>query len=965
MAQIIGSIYEIIGKLGEGGGGRVYLANHLNLKKRVVIKADKRDATLREDLLRREVDVLKELRHTYIPQVYDYFIENDISYTVMDYVDGDSLDVVLDREKRFSQPNVIHWACQLLEALSYLHSPTHGNPPRGYVHSDIKPANIMLRPNGDICLIDFNISLAIGIETAVGRSEGYSSPEHYGYDYSSGNKNTANEKTELIEEKTELLSDTLNSQFYNDKTELVSYVADNERFSYSSYKRIIIPDARSDIYSLGATLYHLLCGRRPAKDAKAVIPLSKKDFSPPLVDIITKAMNPNPDLRYQTADEMLEAFKRLWRDDPRVKRQKRRAIIASTIFGAMLIVGGLMTFVGLRQMERIQAAHVLANDSASALSRGDVDGALDYALEALVDDPGMFDIPYTADAQLALTNALGVYDLSDSFKPYETIELPSAPFKICVTPDKTRLIASYAYEIAIYDIESGSLLETLSTVDSAMCDVEFLSDDVIVYAAEDGVTAYDLSSHSVLWKGEQGTTISVSKDKRIVAAIYRRDSIVNFYDAADGTLISIRDLEGKHLNLPENDRFADTKRDVFALNADGSYLAISLSDGSLTLLDPYNKYNDLIIYEESSYAAFDGDFAGSYFAFSATDSTGSKFGLVDTSSDKLVCEMRGNSKYNVEIINGEIYLSQNDTIVKFEPDDFTQTAIVYTENINITDFGISESYMIAATDDNGYSIFYRGAGLLQTEMRVNKADFVEITNEYAIIADRNSTTIEVLKLKDYGDVCVLEYDPRITHSEARLMSDHTSVMLFSINDFTICDADGNVTASGDFPSPGSIYDQQYRRENGSEFLEVTYYDGKVVCYSAVEGKIVSEKTIEPPDEGLYEEFYTDTLVIKSPLHGTPCAYDIKTEKLVAELNSDDYLTYITQFDEYIIAQYVTTDGSKYGVLMNNKCETLAQLPYLNDIVNGTLVFDYPAGNIKISPIYELSELKEMAKTRRN
>ena len=185
MPEIIASTYEVIEKIGAGGGGNVYLANHLRLGKQVVLKADKRKITTRPELLRREVDVLKDLSHTYIPQVYDFFVEGETVYTVMAYIEGESLDRPLKRGERFSQPQVIKWAVQLLEALCYLHSPTHGNPPRGFVHSDIKPANMMLTPNDDICLIDFNIALALGEDNVIGCSDGYASPEHYGLDFSS------------------------------------------------------------------------------------------------------------------------------------------------------------------------------------------------------------------------------------------------------------------------------------------------------------------------------------------------------------------------------------------------------------------------------------------------------------------------------------------------------------------------------------------------------------------------------------------------------------------------------------------------------------------------------------------------------------------------------------------------------------------------------------------------------------
>lgn len=91
MSEIISSTYELIERIGSGGGGVVYLANHLRLGKKVVLKADKRKLTTRPELLRREVDVLKNLTHSYIPQVYDFFVENDTVYTAMDYIQGESL----------------------------------------------------------------------------------------------------------------------------------------------------------------------------------------------------------------------------------------------------------------------------------------------------------------------------------------------------------------------------------------------------------------------------------------------------------------------------------------------------------------------------------------------------------------------------------------------------------------------------------------------------------------------------------------------------------------------------------------------------------------------------------------------------------------------------------------------------------------------------------------------------------
>lgn len=80
---MIASTYEIIEKIGSGGGGNVFLAYHVRLGKKVVLKADKRKITTKPELLRREVDILKELNHPYIPRVYDFFAEGDTVYTVM------------------------------------------------------------------------------------------------------------------------------------------------------------------------------------------------------------------------------------------------------------------------------------------------------------------------------------------------------------------------------------------------------------------------------------------------------------------------------------------------------------------------------------------------------------------------------------------------------------------------------------------------------------------------------------------------------------------------------------------------------------------------------------------------------------------------------------------------------------------------------------------------------------------
>ena len=102
MGKIIASTYEILREIGAGGGGTVYLAHHSRLDKLVVLKVDNRRHQVNLKSLRREVDALKNLSHSYIPQVYDFIEEDGVYYTVMDFIEGESLDKSLARGEIFT-----------------------------------------------------------------------------------------------------------------------------------------------------------------------------------------------------------------------------------------------------------------------------------------------------------------------------------------------------------------------------------------------------------------------------------------------------------------------------------------------------------------------------------------------------------------------------------------------------------------------------------------------------------------------------------------------------------------------------------------------------------------------------------------------------------------------------------------------------------------------------------------------
>ena len=170
--DLLNGIYRIIEPIGHGGLGVVYLAYHEHLQKYVVVKKIK--AHLTESVnCRAEVDILKGLHHQFLPQVYDFVqIENSI-FTVMDYISGHDLKYYLDAGYAFEEEQLWIWLRQLCEVLEYLHTRT----PK-IIHCDIKPGNIMIRESGDVCLIDFNISLdGENNKKLVGVSSMYAAPE--------------------------------------------------------------------------------------------------------------------------------------------------------------------------------------------------------------------------------------------------------------------------------------------------------------------------------------------------------------------------------------------------------------------------------------------------------------------------------------------------------------------------------------------------------------------------------------------------------------------------------------------------------------------------------------------------------------------------------------------------------------------------------------------------------------------
>lgn len=334
--EILDNTYQIVEELGDGGGGVVYKAIHIRLKKYVAVKMVKENVAGLINT-RAEADILKNLKHEYLPQVYDFFQIDRKVYTVMDFIPGRSLEQYLKKGVRFRQKQIIIWARQLCEALSYLH---HQDPP--IIHSDIKPANIMITPQGNICLIDFNISF--GAEGQMGgMSSGYASPE-------------------------QVMSMT-------------------STYMPKDASGKIIVDTRSDIYSLGATLYHMVTGRKPAGDPKDIIPLDEYDldYSDTLLAIINKAMQPNVRYRYQSVDDMLKDLMSIQKLDPKYKRQKRMEALSTYLCLGGILICLAASFAGFRLMgaEKALAYRDKVESGKQYVTAGEYDAACRMFDEAI------------------------------------------------------------------------------------------------------------------------------------------------------------------------------------------------------------------------------------------------------------------------------------------------------------------------------------------------------------------------------------------------------------------------------------------------------------------------------------------------------------------------------------------------------------------------------------------------------
>lgn len=317
IGSVIDGKYEILTEIGHGGMSVVYLAMDTHLNKQWAVKEIKKKGSGKNDeivvnSLLAEANMMKRLDHPSLPRIVD-IIDNGITiYVVMDYIEGESLDKILAEYGAQPEELVIGWAKQLCDALSYLHSQ---KPP--IIYRDMKPANVMLKPEGNIKIIDFGIareykeqSLA---DTTVLGTKGYAPPEQY-----SGQT-----------------------------------------------------DARSDIYALGMTMHHLLTGIDPRTgEAYAPVRMWNPEVSEGMEMIIDKCVQPAAEHRYQNCQDLLydlEHPELITRDYKRKQKRKLNCFITSVTLAVVMVISGVVCNIVSTRMNNSDYETLISTSTASSL----------------------------------------------------------------------------------------------------------------------------------------------------------------------------------------------------------------------------------------------------------------------------------------------------------------------------------------------------------------------------------------------------------------------------------------------------------------------------------------------------------------------------------------------------------------------------------------------------------------------
>lgn len=311
VGDLIDGKYKILNEIGRGGMSTVYLAINEKANKPWAVKEVRKNGISNRELVKQslmvEINLLKKLKHKGLPSIVDIIDQQDNYLIVMDYIEGITLENIMQEEGVQPQEKVVDWAIQLCDVLQYLHT---RNP--AIIYRDMKPSNIMLRSDGSVVLIDFGTAREfkerhVEDTTCLG-TQGYAAPEQFG-----GMGQT---------------------------------------------------DERTDIYSLGATMYRLVTGHNPSEPPYEMYPITHWNprLSTGLEGIIAKCTSKDPKSRYQSVQEVryaLEHYRDLDLDSIRRYRRNLRILLAAGGMTVMLFGASGVSYAAADHMQKDEYAYNL------------------------------------------------------------------------------------------------------------------------------------------------------------------------------------------------------------------------------------------------------------------------------------------------------------------------------------------------------------------------------------------------------------------------------------------------------------------------------------------------------------------------------------------------------------------------------------------------------------------------------
>lgn len=351
-AEVLGNDLVNVRPLNEEGGfSSLFLAHKQGLDVDVVIKRVKPRFRGRLDEAS-EARIMTALRHQYLPRIYDLKIAQDgYCYTIIEYIEGCTLREYLRRSGALNQKQALKWTRQLCEAVSYMHSRKPA-----IIHSDLKPENVMITPQGDVCVIDFNAALqSEDGGDAIGASGGFAAPEQYNF------------PPENFPPDSPLRRLAQGAQGFGKVTK------------------------RTDVYSIGALAYFMLTGYEPAFWLDGVIPLERYDIllGDGFRQVIQRAMSPRPADRFSGAAEMLQALGSLHRLERRYRSWVRQSRLAALLVSVGLCAGVLCMLFGARMLraEGREQYLLMVQEAQTLRSQQKYDDSRQLLLEAVSMQP--------------------------------------------------------------------------------------------------------------------------------------------------------------------------------------------------------------------------------------------------------------------------------------------------------------------------------------------------------------------------------------------------------------------------------------------------------------------------------------------------------------------------------------------------------------------------------------------------